>query len=348
MRLFSSYRNRTRLRKVLVTLVTVLLVIAAVSIAVISYLGRYIVYDQDGAHLRLDAGTAAASDTADTASEITPEITYLSKDDEDAIGSARKITGYYITGEMLQDVDALRAALSGKEYYALLFDMKDVYGNFYYASTLSEAHSADSVNTQAVASYLDELRRAGVYLIARIPAFADQRYCLNHTDLGLPLSSGALWADDQNCYWMDPGNASVISYLESICSELQALGFREVVLDGFHFPATDAIVYDESEQSREDVLVSAVHTLQTDMGALELHISFGIPTAQAFPTLITDGRLYLTLDDGSEVSAAANMQAQAVATPATQLVFLTASRDTRFDDYGSLAPAIDDSAAPTE
>ena len=339
MRFFSSYRNRMRIRRIVLTLLIVLLAAAALGIAVLIYLDRYIVYDQDGAHLRFKQEAAERESAA--VSTVDAEIAYVSEDDEAAIGSSRKITGYYITGEMLRDVDALRAALAGKEYYALLFDMKDVYGNFYYPSTLSEASTAASVDAQAVSSLLSELRRGGTYLIARIPAFADQRRCLNHTALGLPVSGGALWADSQNCYWMDPGNGDVINYLESICTELQAIGFREVLLDEFHFPVTDYIVYDESEKTKDEVLAAAAQTLQADMDALSLRVSFGVAADTAFPTLLTESRLYLALEDGAAVTAAADLQEQSVVTPATQLVFLTASRDTRFDDYGSLAPLIE-------
>ena len=159
MRFFSSYRNRMRIRRIVLTLLIVLLAAAVLGIAVLIYLDRYIVYDQDGAHLRFRQEAAESESAA--VSTVDAEIAYVSEDDEAAIGSSRKITGYYITGEMLRDVDALRAALAGKEYYALLFDMKDVYGNFYYPRTLSEASTAASVDAQAVSSLLSELRRGG-------------------------------------------------------------------------------------------------------------------------------------------------------------------------------------------
>lgn len=79
-------------------------------------------------------------------------ISYVSPDDEAAIGTTRKVTGYYVTTEMLQDLDAVRSTLDSDNYYAVLFDLKDSFGYYYYPSSLSGAQTASSVDTQAVAS----------------------------------------------------------------------------------------------------------------------------------------------------------------------------------------------------
>ena len=347
MRPVFSYRNRARLRRVLLTLLIVLAVALALCIVTLAYLDRYIVYDQEGAHLDVDWKEHTQTAPTAAVSSIEAEISYVTADDDAAIGTIRKVTGYYVTREMLQNPDAVRQTLESGSYYAVLFDLRDGFGAFYYPTAIGGGRYATSVDTQAVGKLISDLKQSGVYLIARIPAFADQNYCMNNTDLGLPLSSGALWADSQGCYWMDPANPAVISRIESVCSELQTLGFREVVLDSFHFPQTDSIVYDESERSKEDILIEAATTLQSDLGLTELKVSFGIPGDMAFPLMLTQGRLYFNLDDGAEIAAIAATQAASVITPDVQLVFLTESHDTRFDDFGHLSPAVE-SAVPTE
>ncbi|MBQ1281372.1 MAG: hypothetical protein IIY16_03910, partial [Oscillospiraceae bacterium] len=192
-----------------------------------------------------------------------------------------------------------------------------------------------------VESLLTDLKRSGVHLIARIPAFTDQRACLSNTSLGLPLASGALWADDNNCYWMDPGDPDVLLYITNICIELQDLGFREVVLDDFFFPETDSIVYDETERSKAEVLTSAAETLIADMETLEIRLSFGYHADEAFPVLLPSGRLYFSIEDGALVGGTADTHKASVVTPATQFVFISESRDTRFDEYGHLTPAFE-------
>lgn len=338
MRLF-SYRNRVRFRKVMLIVLIVVLSLLILSAGIVAYLDRYIIYDHDGAHLdrNWSENSTAGSSTPSSIEDV--QIQYVSDDDEVAIGGTRKISGYYVTRSMLSDIPALQQVLAAGGYYAVMLDLKDTYGNFYYASGLSGAQTASSLDAAAVSELLASLKQSGVYLIARIPAFADQRTCLNNTALGLPVSSGALWADENGCYWMDPGNPDVIDYLETILTELQTLGFREVVLDGFRFPDTTSVVYDESEKSKDEVLATAATQIQGDMSTLELKVSFGIESGSSFPIQLTDGRFYLDLEDGAQVDAA--VDALSVVTPATQLVFVAESRDTRFDDYGHLRPAIE-------
>ena len=347
MRPVFSYRNRTRLRRFGITLLIILAAVLVLTLCILLYLDRYIVYDQDGAHL--DVHWKEHSQSVDTAavSTIDAEITYVSGEDDVAIGATRKVTGYYVTREMLQNLDAVRATLDDGGYYAVLFDLRDGFGTFYYPTSVSGGRTASSVDIQAVGELIADLKQSGVYLIARIPAFADQNYCLNNTDMGLPLSGGALWADSQGCYWMDPARTDVLTRIETVCTELQTMGFREVVLDGFHFPQTDSIFYDETERSKEDILIEAATTLQNDLGLTDLKVSFGVPGDMAFPTMLTQGRLYFDLDDGAEIASVASVQAASIVTPDVQLVFLTESHDTRFDDYGHLAPAVE-SAVPTE
>ena len=337
---FFSYRNKLRFLRFAAITGSILAVTAILVIGVIAYLDRYIVYDHNGANLDVNWKEHSAANGAVKHSDINAEIAYVDSGDDVAIGSTRKVSGYYITSEMLKDIPSVQETLSSGAFYAVMIDVKDIYGFFYYPSGVSEARTASSVDVHAVAELIQTLDDAGAYLIARIPAFADQRYCLNHVELGLPLSSGALWADDDNCYWMDPGDPAVINYLETICTELQTLGFREVVLDGFRFPDTEAIVYDESERSREDVLIEAATVLQADMSMMDLKISFGLDNEQVLPMPLTEGRLYFEMDDGASIHSLVARQEAYVVTPDVQIVFLAESRDTRFEEYGHLSPAI--------
>lgn len=129
MRLF-SYRNRTKFRKIGITLLIIILFVTALVLGVLAYLGRYIVYDQDGAHLDFDLDTAEPAPTVVTPT-VDAVISYVSPDDEAAIGTTRKVTGYYVTTEMLQDLDAVRSTLDSDNYYAVLFDLKDSFGYYY-------------------------------------------------------------------------------------------------------------------------------------------------------------------------------------------------------------------------
>ena len=113
MRFFSSYRNRTVMKKVLIVLLAVVLTVAVLVIGALLYLDRYIVYERDGAHLRINAEAEEPNMTA--VPDVDAYVSYVSQNDEDAIGSSRRITGYYVTGEMLRDIDALREKLERED-----------------------------------------------------------------------------------------------------------------------------------------------------------------------------------------------------------------------------------------
>ena len=65
----------------------------------------------------------------------------------------------------------------------------------------------------------------------------------------------------------------VISRIEAVCTELQSLGFREVVLDNYLFPTSQNIVYDESERTKSMILGDTINTLQNDLNAMGLLVS---------------------------------------------------------------------------
>ncbi len=335
MRLF-SYRNRTRLYKIATTILVVLAVLFALAMVVLTYCDRYIVYDHSGAHLDVNWREHSVSHTVLTPS-VEANVDYV--DEEESIGTTRQVTGYYVTADMLNDVASLKQALADESIYAVLFDMKNDYGTCYYPTDRSNASDSSAVDVEAVAELLKTLSDRGVYLIARIPAFVDCTYCLEHVELGLPLANGALWYDENGNYWMDPAKSGTITHLEQTCSELQALGFDEIVLDRFRFPNTTEFVYDESERTKDEVIANAARTLESSLSAMDLKVSFGISPDTAFPYLLTNGRLYFSVNLTTDLSGIAAVQAESLANPATQIVFLSSSYNALAEKYGYLYPA---------
>lgn len=119
------------------------------------------------------------------------------------------------------------------------------------------------------------------------------------------------------------------------------MGFREVVLEDYRFPDTDAIVYDETEKSKAEILSDTAEVLQTDMDLLDLRVSFGLPTDQPLSIMLTEGRLYFELEDGAGIDPIVDTHEASVTIPDVQIAFLTESHDTRFEAYGHLAPAVE-------
>lgn len=328
MRLF-SYRNRARFLKAGLSVLLVLAVFLVLGAAALAYLDRYIVYDQQGAHLDVNWRENNRDYTVLTPS-VDADIAYIDESSA-AIGSIQPLTGFYVTSEMMQDLNALEQALSGAS--AVLFDMKQNDGTQYMSADISDG-TTSSVDTAALEQLIETLSDRGVYLIARIPAFVDQAYCTEHPECGLFRSDGTLWADEDENAWLDPAHADTITHLESTCAALRQLGFDEVVLDRFCFPDDAEIVYDETERTREEIISNAARTLQSNLASQDLTASFGARADTTFPYRLTTGRLYFHADPASVIAT----QTDAVTNPASQLVFLTASPSTA-EGYSTLSPA---------
>lgn len=339
MRVF-SYRNQLRFRKMFLILLCIVLICLAFAVFAIAYLDRFIVYDDAGAHLDFKWRETVTQVPPYSEPGFQAEIAYIGDTSHAISKDDAEISGFYVTPDMLTRLDDVRATLSESQYNAVLIDMKDVYGIFYYNSSLGTVST--TVNLDEVEAFIRELKSAGVYLIARIPAFADRLYCLSNVQIGLPLQSGALWVDDNNCYWMDPGKSETLDRIQAVCTELQSLGFREVVLDSFYFPSSQYIVYNESERTKQMVLSDAINTLQDRMDAQGMMLSTSFSTDVPFPGDRVSGRLFFFLNNGANADRVADAHASYVDSVSEQVVFLTESHDTRFSKYGVMTPAYEE------
>jgi hypothetical protein len=321
----------------------VLLLFAILWICRFVYLQRFLVftdgqvslnYDQD---LQRDRHKPEPLDPADF------PITFADPEEGTAVSgpvddSPKQLSGYYVTTNMLRDIPAVRDALDALEERprTVLFELKSIFGNFYYDSDLFGHYTANA-DIEAVEGLIAELKQENVYLIAKIPAFSDNNFALDNQSCGLALSFGALWMDDAGCYWLDPMDEQVLNFLSAVAAELQELGFDEILFDGYLIPDSSRIVYDK-EFTREEYAAQSAQLLTEALSGLPVRVSFGSNS----PLMVGIGtRVYLSGVEGSAVSATAAPLAEKLEDPAAQVVFLTPSRDTRFEDYSVLRPLVD-------
>lgn len=343
MRLF-SYRNRRRAKVFFLVLFAVLVTLLLFCVIRFIYLQRFLVYEQDGVHLDysqdLSSQPGSTPDwSGETVEIITEEATIQ---ETNPLDEPRKtLSGYYITTKMLSDMDSVSAALAQLEQQpqTILVDLKSIYGNFYYSSGISGASMTTAADLGAVDSLLDSLAsQTGLYLVARIASLSDPNFALANQSCGLPLRSGALWVDTNNCYWLDPMDELVQRYLVSIAQELASMGFDEIVFDDFRIPDSGNIIY-STEYTREEAAALAAQSICEQLADTPIRVSFNSSNAQVAQS---SERVYLKCEDGSQVASMVNGFQDVLEDPSTQIVFLTASRDTRFDGYGILRPLIED------
>lgn len=335
------YRTKMRIRAALKIAAIVLAVLAALFVLAIIFLGRYVVYDETGAHIDLGRSTAAPIDPARylvDSTEVLPEVEIVYVDPGTVDGTTEAVTGYYIDYAMLQDPDAVLAALQALEGPCpVMIDLKSGYGAFYYSTGIAGAVAPDYVDVRKVDAILSYLRSSGFDMIARVNALCDTNFALQNIPSGIAMPGGALWMDSNGYYWLNPEDSVVRDYLKQIVSELASKGFREIVFDNFYYPESYQIVY-TSDLNKNELMEETAKLLINYFGNSNITISFGNPSRD-FALEEKSSRVYLEDIDGSGVSAAITGYAK-LADPEHQLVFLTASRDTRFDGYNLLRPLL--------
>ncbi|MDD3165431.1 MAG: putative glycoside hydrolase [Oscillospiraceae bacterium] len=345
MRIF-TYHNRSRLKRIAMIAGGAVLILALLLLGWLQYLQRYVVYTGSGIKLDVPGLDAPPTQSQQALSgefvvgdPVQPPIVAASGE-ETIIKPLNSFTGVSIDYSMLQSLPAVRAALDDLEAgSAVMLDMKSIYGRFYYNSALGAA--ADTLDIDAIAALIDDLRGRGCRLIARIPAYRDSAFALANQPEGLALSNGALWMDKDGCYWLNPASELVQAHLLQICQELSAIGFDEVVLSDCYFPESANIAYAAAD-GRSAVATQAAQALLDSLSASAVIVSFEITDCTAnYPAATGATRRYLALDAGSEVAAAAAAYTADLDVPAAQLVFLTDSRDTRFDAYCYLRPLLE-------
>lgn len=343
MRLF-TYQNKRRFGILLIVLGIIAAVTLFFCVCRFIYLQRYLVYADGKVSLDFEQDLQETLQT--NTHEWDPNDLQLITDDPVAQVSAaadaplEKLSGSYITTQMLLDVDSVITALSQSTDLpdTLMLDLKSIYGNFYYSSGTPGA-ATSSADIQTIDRLISELSaRDGLYLIARVASLSDTNFALANQSCGLPLRSGALWMSDEGCYWLDPMQETVQEHLVSIAEELAHMGFDEIVFDDFRIPDSKNIVY-RSELSRSEAAAEAAKAIRERLRNTPIRVCFN--SSDPLVAAHSD-RVYLVTQDGASVADLVKSVKADVTDPAAEIVFLTPSRDTRFEGYSILRPLIED------
>ena len=330
------YRTRQNLQRAALILLVVAIVAATAWLCWFVWLQRYVVYTRDNGAI-IDTSMSPQIPEGQVATEPTDEtISIYYNEGENAINTSTdlmQMVGYYADAQALTNLSAVSAQTKLLETgTAVMLDVKDAKGRFFYSSAVS-AERSSAVDITGMDELIRQLDSKGMYLIARLPALRDYSFGLSSTSNGLFVSSGAyLWADDDYCYWLDPTKEGTVTYLVQIVTELKNLGFDEVVFDEFRFPDTDNLKF---SGDRAQALNTTAQTLVTTCATGSFAVSFvGEEEGFTIPT----GRCRLYVENATAAQAAGIAASSGLADPSIYLVFLTEFHDTRFDAYSVLRP----------
>lgn len=332
------YRTMQQLKRLAVILLILLVVGVLVWGLWILWLQRFVVYTRDsGAVLDFEVETLplTGQEAVEPQDSLTVEIYYNEGEDQVSVNTVMsQMNGYYVDAvTLVQNPGAVWEKIQTlPEGTAVMVDMKNIYGAFYYTTSTGMPQS-DLVDISAVDQLVSNLRKSGYYAIARVPALRDREFALRDTSNGLPTVGGYLWMDDEGCYWLNPTTQDTQMYLINIATELRELGFDEVLFDYFSFPPTLDILFGQDQML---ALASAAQTLVDTCATNYFTVSFvnngGLWT-------VPEGRTRVYMDnvtDPAQLSAVA--ENLALEDPEIELVFLTGNTDTRYEEYSVLRP----------
>ncbi|HEX2923964.1 MAG TPA: putative glycoside hydrolase, partial [Chloroflexota bacterium] len=129
------------------------------------------------------------------------------------------------------------------EINAVVIDVKGDRGWIAYKSSVpmvGQIGAQQEVTMKDPKGLLADLKKRGVYTIARIVAFKDNPLATARPDLAVMNSAtGQPWVDNEGLRWADPTKEEVWDYDIALATEAIDLGFDEVQFDYVRFP-TDA------------------------------------------------------------------------------------------------------------
>lgn len=154
--------------------------------------------------------------------------------------------------------DALRL-IEQTELNALVIDLK---GDRSIVPYPSAAYAAAGLGPQApitvqdMAALVRGLHERGLYLIARIVAFKDDRLARAHPEWAVRDVHGAIWHDREDLAWVDPMREQAWEFTLGVAEEAARLGFDEVQFDYVRFPDATGVHF--AQPNTEERRVEAI------------------------------------------------------------------------------------------
>lgn len=124
------------------------------------------------------------------------------------------------------------------ELNALVIDLKGDAGVVPHASAAYAAALGPQapVTVQDMPALLRSLRERGLYLVARIVVFKDERLVRARPEWAVRDARGEVWRDREGLAWLDPFQREAWDYSLAVAEEAARLGFDEVQFDYVRFP----------------------------------------------------------------------------------------------------------------
>ena len=196
------------------------------------------------------------------------------------------------------DAAALSAQLAAFSANGFLWQVRDNTGLVRYASgaALQKAVAADAAAAETVSALCAQ---EGTVAVARFNALHDSYYAFaNMKEAAVCQRNGYVWYDSHSYHWLDPSKELARSYVIGLAMECAQLGFDEILLEEFAYPAEgklQKIDYSGNTMGKTEALTLLLQQLRD---ALE-------PYSTRLSLLVTEELLQTGADEESGQSLAA-------------------------------------------
>lgn len=176
------------------------------------------------------------------------------------------------------------------EINAVVIDIKGDRGWIAYRSSVpmvKEIGAQQEIMIKDPKQFLADLRKRGIYTIARIVAFKDNPLAISRPDLAVMNSNtGRPWVDNEGLAWTDAMREEVWDYNIALAVEAIEMGFDEVQYDYVRFP-TDASAgnsLDSITLAKENVEANRVAAISGFLAKASkaIHAAGGLLSADIF------------------------------------------------------------------
>ena len=147
------------------------------------------------------------------------------------------MTGYSITNE--KKFGELVKLIEETELNAVVIDVKSDEGMVLYQTDLKDVQFSganSSIMIKDIDAVLKHLNEKGIYTIARIVTFKDNKAASKFPNLAVKTANGTVWRDRNGQGWLNPYNQEAWDYVLDIAEEAAAKGFAEIQFDYVRFP----------------------------------------------------------------------------------------------------------------
>ena len=254
---------RGKRKKTAPALIATIIILAVIAFVVMLFYGlqKYIVVTNSGLHLEIPFLEDSGTQTVQTDDGTTVRQSFEPVNAQLEIGQAdysniKATAGEGLSAVKLVYVPASSVTASGVESYlakspdatGVLLDVKTVTGMLVWESQADIAKGYGTSGTVDLKSIVSSLKEREKYVAVRMCCFVDNTLASRYTQLTLKTTAGLAYSDS-NGAWLDPTNATVKSYITSLCSELAKMGVDEIVLLGMRLPDASGIDYAFSSSS---------------------------------------------------------------------------------------------------